>query len=159
MFDARDPLTLETHAHILRHRWSPRPPQLVEMYPCAAMRRQDLAAIRWLEVTIRRAGQRAAARYARYAQHEQPNDSMDAGVIGGRLGEFEDPPLCHAGVGLRHERELAMMGRGTRGFGRDGDERNKGDAPDGGDIRQGDRSVAARTAAAVHGGVQAAHPS
>ena len=46
----------------------------------AAMRRQDLAAIRWLEVTIRRAGQRAAVRYARYTQHEQPVDSMDANV-------------------------------------------------------------------------------
>ena len=55
------------------------------------MRRQDLAAIHWLEVTIRRAGQRAAVRYARYTQHEQPVDSMDANVFGVRLGKSEDP--------------------------------------------------------------------
>ena len=62
-----------------------------QLHRQAGMRRQDLAAIRWLEVTILRAGRRTAARYARYTQHEQPADSMDANVFSGRLGEFEDP--------------------------------------------------------------------
>ena len=48
------------------------------------MIRADLAALRWVEVTIRRAGRQASARYARYAQ-ELPANSADIDTLGVHL--------------------------------------------------------------------------
>ena len=44
------------------------------------MRREDREALRWVEVTIRRAGRQAAARYGRYAQ-EILRDPIDIDVL------------------------------------------------------------------------------
>jgi RNA polymerase sigma factor (sigma-70 family) len=54
------------------------------------MRREDIAAIRWIEVTLRRAGHRTVERYLRYAQHEQPTDPIDVSAVGTPLDEFPD---------------------------------------------------------------------
>jgi len=45
------------------------------------MKRRDLAALSWLDVTIRRAGSRTTARYLRYFQHEQLVDPVAADVL------------------------------------------------------------------------------
>ena len=44
------------------------------------MKQEDLAALRWIEVTIRRAGRRAAGDYARYA-HELLTGSIDIDAL------------------------------------------------------------------------------
>ncbi len=44
------------------------------------MRREDREALRWVEVTIRRAGRQAAARYSRYAQ-EILTDPVDIDAL------------------------------------------------------------------------------
>ena len=41
------------------------------------MKRRDLAALRWLEIAIRRAGRRAIRRSLRYGQHEVSTDPQD----------------------------------------------------------------------------------
>ena len=44
------------------------------------MKQEDLAALRWIEVTIRRAGRRAAVDYGRYA-HELLTSSVDIDAL------------------------------------------------------------------------------
>lgn len=88
MFNARDPLTEVGAPTASLDEALVRDPPSVRGIP--VMRREDLAAIRWIEVTIRRAGHRTVERYIRYAQHEQPNDPMDTSAVGMRVDEFPD---------------------------------------------------------------------
>lgn len=60
------------------------------------MRHADLAALRWVEVTIRRIGRQAASRYSRYA-HELTTDSEDVDAWWG-----------HPHTAVNEDRDVAM---------------------------------------------------